>query len=68
MKTVQSQRSVEMENVVNHAWAKPLVGMSQAGILEIIILPECCLFYLSYVPLIAHSLNYKTRKHRYLHF
>ena len=44
MKTVQAQRSVEMENVVNHAWAEPLVGMSQAGILEIIISPECCLF------------------------
>ena len=41
MTTVQAQRSVEMENVVNHAWAEPLVGMSQASILEVIISPEC---------------------------
>jgi len=48
MKTVQAQRSVEMENVVNHTWAEPLVSMSQASILEVIITPECCLFVTYY--------------------
>ena len=37
MKTVQERRSVGMEHVVNHAWAKPLVDMNQASILKVVI-------------------------------
>jgi hypothetical protein len=70
MKTVQAQRSVEMENVVNHTWAKPLVGMSQASILKnhsiARMLPLLAPITSYYVPLIAHSLNYKTSRHHNL--